>query len=104
MKIIFKKKAQSIAEYAIIFGVVIAAATGISAIIKEGIQDRVASEVSKIGDDSPGAVGSGFDITQSTNSNRSESQNLNVAAGGAVTDNQTIDITSTSNENYTAGN
>jgi hypothetical protein len=97
------KKAQSIAEYAIVFGVVIAAATGISAIIKEGIQDRVASEARKIGDDSPGGNAS-FDITQTTNSQRNESQSLDVAAGGAVTDTQTIDVTSSSSENYSAGN
>ena len=66
LKNILSRKGQNMAEYAIIFGVVIAAAVGISSLIKEGIQDRVVSEVRKIGDDQPIAQGPAFDIQTTT--------------------------------------
>ncbi|MCM8801113.1 MAG: hypothetical protein NC912_03760 [Candidatus Omnitrophica bacterium] len=98
------RKGQSMAEYAIIFGVVIAAAVGISALIKEGIQDRVVSEMRKIGDDQPLSVGARYDISVNVNRNRQDSSSRNVTQGGGVDERETINVTSTSTETYRAGN
>ena len=101
---ILSQKGQNMAEYAIIFGVVIAAAVGISALIKEGIQDRVVSEVRKIGDDQPLANAAVFDIVSTVTRNRTSTDDTAVALGGAVTESATTNITSISNETYDAGN
>lgn len=104
LRLLYNRKGQNMAEYAIIFGVVIAAAVGISALIKEGIQDRVVSEVRKIGDDEPLTVGAGFDISSTVGRDRTSSSSVDVATGGAVTETETASITSSSTETYSAGN
>ncbi len=87
LRLLYNRKGQNMAEYAIIFGVVIAAAVGISALIKEGIQDRVVSEVRKIGDDEPLTVGPAFDLIAVTQRTRDVDQDdIVIEKGGAVTE------------------
>jgi hypothetical protein len=90
------------AEYAIIFGVVIAAAVGISAIIKEGIQTRVVSEVRKL-DDTENTGTATFNITSTTGRTSSASESTNVARGGRVTETRTSTGTTGVTETYRAG-
>lgn len=103
VRIRLNRKGQNMAEYAIIFGIVIAAAVGISALIKEGIQDRVASEVRKIGDDENTGTAT-FDVQSSTDRASQADENTTVAAGGAVAENKNSSGTTTVSESYGAGN
>lgn len=102
-KLFRKRKGQNTAEYAVIFGVVIAAAVGISALIKEGIQDRVVSEIRKIGDEDTVTGNASFDLRSLTNRLQSDrSQDVNVSTGGGVKEAECATIRSTSNESYNA--
>lgn len=103
LKNILSRKGQNMAEYAIIFGVVIAAAIGISALIKEGIQDRVVSEVRKIGDNQPPTAGAAFDIQTTTGRTSNRDESINVATGGAVTERGTSSGTVNATETYRVG-
>lgn len=100
---LFNRKGQNMAEYAIIFGVIIAAAVGIAGLIKEGIQDRVTSEVRKIGDDQSTGIAA-FDIASTVSRTRTGASSTNVAGGGAVTEADSATISTTSSEVYNAGN
>lgn len=102
LKNILSRKGQNMAEYAIIFGVVIAAAVGISALIKQGVQSRVASEISKIGDTEAGGTAS-FDIQATTTRQSTGSESVSVAAGGAVTEQKTSSGSVGVSETYTVG-
>jgi hypothetical protein len=102
MKIRLSRKGQNMAEYAIIFGIVIAAAVGISALIKEGIQDRVTAEVRKLGDD--GAAGTAtFDISASTTRSSSGNETTTMAKGGKVDESKNSSGSTTVSESYKAG-
>lgn len=95
IKIILNRKGQNMAEYAIIFGIVIAAAVGVSALIRTGIEYRVAGEVNKIGmtpDDSEYALSGSADfrgLTANTLRNSSATENITVDKGGKVTEGKT---------------
>lgn len=106
IKIRLNHKGQNMAEYAIIFGIVIAAAVGISALIKEGIQDRAVSEVRKIADDNPlgAAVVSPFDVVSDTDRVGKTVEDINVAAGGQVGEVRGTHGTADVVEDYSAGN
>lgn len=104
IKIVFNRKGQNMAEYAIIFGIVIAAAVGVSALIKEGIQDRVISEVRKIGDDAGTENGASFDLTDTTVRSSNGTENIYVAKGGVVNETKTSTGITNATEEYNAGN
>ena len=110
IKIILNRKGQNMAEYAIIFGIVIAAAVGISALIKTGIQDRVAGEVSKIGmtnDTDPLAASGSADFTgllANTFRDSNATENITVEKGGKVIEGKISTGTTNVTEGYTVGN
>lgn len=103
MRRLFNRKGQNMAEYAIIFGVVIAVAAGMSGLIKEGVQDRVVSEIRKIGDDQATGIAA-FDIRSTARTSRGSTEDIDIATGGAVTESARRDITSSSTKTYSAGN
>lgn len=98
---ILSRKGQNMAEYAIIFGVVIAAAVGISALIKQGVQSRVVSEISKVGGEGGGTAT--FDITTTTNRQSTANESVNVQRGGAVTERRTSNANVSVSEDYGVG-
>lgn len=105
IKLRLSRKGQNMAEYAIIFGIVIAAAVGVSALIREGIQDRVISEVRTIGYVAPGGnVGAAvFDLSATTNRTSNATENITIAEGGEVTENKTSNGITNVSETYSAG-
>lgn len=102
LKNILNRKGQNMAEYAIIFGVVIAAAVGVSALIKQGVQNRVVREVSKIGD-TEAAGTTTFDIQTNTTRSSTGNEDISVAAGGAVTETKSSSGNVTASETYNVG-
>lgn len=100
-KNILSRKGQNMAEYAIVFGVVISAAVGISALIKQGIQSRVVHEISKIGDTLPAGTAN-FAITTSTNRTSTGNEGITVATGGAVNETKTSSGSVNATETYNA--
>lgn len=103
LKNILSRKGQNMAEYAIIFGVVIGAAVGISALIKEGIQDRVVTEVRRIGDSDSSNLIAEFDITATTDRVTNRLENITVATGGKVTEREDSDASVNATETYKVG-
>ena len=103
LKYILSRKGQNMAEYAIIFGVVIAAAVGISALIKQGVQSRVVHEIGKIGETTNAGAQANFDITTYTNRVSNPNETINITKGGGVNETRNA-LSSTVNvtENYNA--
>ncbi|MCM8792482.1 MAG: hypothetical protein NC826_05030 [Candidatus Omnitrophica bacterium] len=77
------KRAQTTAEYAIVIGLVIAAAIGIQALIKEGIHKRVASEVGKLQDTESGT--GTFSVSATSDTSREGTESYTTEKGGATT-------------------
>jgi hypothetical protein len=104
LKNMLSRKGQNMAEYAIIFGVVIAAAVGISALIKQGVQSRVVSEISKLGDTDETARTATFDINTYTGRTSNANESINVLTGGAVNERKASSGIVNMTENYSVGN
>jgi len=106
IKKLLQKKGQNVAEYAVIFGVVIAAAVGISTLVKEGIQDRVISEVRKLGDDASSSEHlTTFTLDSTADRTRSIDSTRKVAKGGALTEKETatVQLDGEATETYEVG-
>ncbi len=104
LKNILSRKGQNMAEYAIIFGVVIAAAVGVSALIKNAVQTKVVGQLDQL----PGAVGSGGSLNLSLTANTTrntpvDTSSVTVEKGGAVGETRTAVSNVKANEQYTVG-
>lgn len=97
-----RKKAQTVAEYAILIGLVIAAITGVQFFVKSGIQKQIKLSVDHLEAEGVGTMGAvagidmtGISSTTSTNQDVTDSETL--AAGGVVsrTSNGSVDSTQT---------
>jgi len=85
MFIRLNKRGQTTAEYAILIGLVIAAAIGIQALIKEGIHDRIVAEVKKLKDPAATAGTGTFSILATSTTTRSGTESMLTSKGGLTT-------------------
>jgi len=85
-----KRKGQSTAEYAIVIGLVIAAAVAMQVYVKRGIQGKVKAATDYVDDDASAVVGDArqyepYYLESNLTSTRQASTQENTAEGGGVT-------------------
>jgi hypothetical protein len=97
---IHRKKAQTVAEYAILIGLVIAAITGVQVFVRQGISKQVKGAVEYLNDQMLTGTTvtdmTGYGVNSSTNQDIDEFEDIQAA--GVIDRSSNADITSTRNE------
>lgn len=101
MFLINRKKAQTVAEYAILIGLVIAAITGVQFFVKTGIQRQIKDAVDYLSDKGLGPSATKMDmtgITAETITNQDIDEKEQLRKAGVVKRDSTGNVVSTRNE------
>lgn len=101
MFLINRKKAQTVAEYAILIGLVIAAITGVQFFVKTGIQRQIKDAVDYLSDKGLGPSVNKMDmtgITAETITNQDIDEKEQLRKAGVVKRDSTGTVVSTRNE------